>query len=327
MFGILTAGIAIGNLIGGWSMRRMSLRMVAVLSLAVVAGGCALASQARGPILLAGAQMLIGLGVGAFFAPGIKATGLAAGQGRRGLGMGIFGVAFSAGLAAAAFIAARAAAGQWQAAYVVATYCSLVGLVVMALVRLPPSQEPPNRRLAKRALRLPVLIGAVGTISQYGTVGFLTLFAVQAWGFSPIAAAALLAVGRVFSAPGKIAVGTLADRFGGRSVLRGVALLLLVTGLAWSLGPASPAVTVSAVIFVATVSALFPIANLVALERFGEQGAMLGVYRSAQIALGSLGAFLIGFLAERLGLRIILTLSVLLPLALFVLIRQNTQAT
>ncbi|MGH8927065.1 MAG: MFS transporter, partial [Acidimicrobiia bacterium] len=315
-FGVLTADIALGNLIGGRLLRFLPLRAVALSSLAVTAAGCAVASQSTAFSQLIGAQILIGLGVGLFFAPGLKATGLAAGSRRRGLAMGIFGVAFSAGLAAAAFLASQVAETDWRSAFMVAAWACIGGFLVLAFVKLPDSPEPPPSRRGFAPMRLPVLVGTVGTVSQYGTVGFLALFAVSSWGFSPAEAAVLLAVGRVLSAPGKIAVGTIADRFGSRAALRSVALLLLLSGLGWSWVPASPLATGAAVLFVATVSALFPIANLLAFERFGTQGGMLGTYRSAQIALGSLAAFLIGALAEGYGLRPVLIVSVFTPLAL-----------
>jgi MFS family permease len=109
--------------------------------------------------------------------------------------------------------------------------------------------------------------------------------------------------------------------------LRAVVAVLLVSGVGWSLAPASILSTVAAVVFAATVSALFPIANLVAFERFGNQGSMLGTYRSAQIAVGSLAAFLIGILAESQGLRTVLTACVLIPAVLLVPLRESFSVT
>lgn len=324
--GVLTASIAVGNLVGGWSLRTFPLRAVAVTSLAIAGSGCVVASTSESFPLLLLSQAIIGLGVGLFFAPGLKATGLAGGN-RRGLAMGLFGVAFSAGLAAAAFLAARVESADWRDAFVVATWASAFGVVVLLVIRLPNSAEVAGGRGGLGALRLPVMVGTVGTISQYGTVGFLTLFAVTSWGFAPAQAATMLAVSRVLSAPGKIVVGSVADRVGSRATLRAVVLILLVSGIGWSLAPASALSTAAAVVFAATVSALFPIANLVAFERFGNQGSMLGTYRSAQIAVGSVAAFLIGILAESQGLRTVLTACVLIPAVLLVPLRESFPVT
>lgn len=324
--GVLTASIAVGNLVGGWLLRAFPLRAVAVTSLAIAGSGCALASASGGFRLLLLSQGVIGLGVGLFFAPGLKAAGLAGGS-RRGLAMGLFGVAFSAGLAAAAFLASRVGVSDWRDAFVVASWASAIGLVVLLVIRLPNSAEVSGRRGGLAALRLPVMVGTVGTISQYGTVGFLTLFAVTSWGFAPAQAATMLAVSRVLSAPGKIVVGSLADRVGSRATLRAVVLVLLVSGVGWTLAPTSVLSTVAAVVFAATVSALFPIANLVAFERFGNQGSMLGTYRSAQIAVGSVAAFLIGILAESQGLQAVLTACVLIPAVLLVPLRESFPVT
>ena len=326
-FGILTASIALGNLAGGWLLGVLPLRAVAVLSLGIASAGCAFASVSGTFRLLLVSQGAIGLGVGMFFAPGLKAAGLAGGSSRRGLAMGIFGVAFSAGLAAAAFLAARVAPAEWRDAFVVASWACAIGLLVLLIIKLPDAPEVSRKRGGLSAMRLPVMVGTVGTVSQYGTVGFLALFAVTNWGFGPAQAATMLAVSRVLSAPGKIVVGSVADRVGSRVTLRTVVLLLLVTGVGWSLFPPSALTTVAAVIFAATVSALFPIANLVAFERFGGQGSMLGTYRSAQIAVGSLAAFLIGILAESQGLRAVLAVCVLIPAVLLIPLQKPLAVT
>ncbi len=323
MLGVLTADIALGNLAGGWLLRALPLRAVAVLSLAVTSAGCALASASGTFRLLLASQAIIGLGVGMFFAPGLKAAGLAGGSNRRGLAMGFFGVAFSAGLAGAAFLASRVGPNNWREAFVVASWACAGGLVVLLAIKLPDSPEKAGQRGGLGTMRLPVIVGAVGTVSQYGIVGYLALFAVTSWKFSPAEAALMLAASRVLSAPGKIVVGTVADRLGSGATLRTVVLLLLVTGVGWSLPPASAVTTVAAVIFAAAVSALFPIANLVAFEEFGSQGSMLGTYRSAQIAVGSVAAFLIGILAEGQGLRAVLTVCVLIPAILFVPLKKT----
>lgn len=316
VLGVLTAHIAMGNLLGGYLLHRVSARTVAAASLGVAAAGCALAARSTTFPMLVASQALIGLGAGLFFAPGLKAAGLAGGPNRRGLAMGIFGVAFSAGLAVAAYLAAAMAGRDWNGAFAVAGGACAAGLLIVYLVRWPQAPEPPARTGRLRAMRLPVLVGTVGTVSQYGTVGFLALFAVSSWDFTAAAAALLLGAGRVLSVAGKLIVGSAADRFGSLRAVRGVGIVLVATGASWSLLPRSPFTIGAAVLFTATVSALFPIANLVAFERFGDQGAMLGAYRSVQIGIGAAAAFSIGILSDSFGLRPVLTISALVPFVL-----------
>jgi predicted MFS family arabinose efflux permease len=266
-------------------------------------------------------QVLIGLGAGLFFAPGIQAASRLAGSSRRGLAMGIFGAAFSTGLAVAAFVAAAGAGRSWRIAFWVAGIACVVGLVPLAIARLPRVETVAHSRGWSKALGLPVLVGAIGSISQYGTVGFLALYAVSAWGISASGAAVLIAVARVLSVPGKLVVGGAADRFGSAVTLRVVALVLVITGVVWTLLPRSPMVLVSAVLFGAAVSSLFPIANLLAVEQFGGSGDLLGRYRSVQIAIGAAGTSLIGVMAEAVGLRTTLMVSALVPAALLIVRR------
>ena len=73
--------------------------------------------------------------------------------------------------------------------------------------------------------------------------------------------------------------------------------------------------------FAGTVSSLFPIANLLAVERFGRHGGALGAYRSAQIGIGALAGFLIGTIGEHVGLRPVLAVACCAPLLLVWLCR------
>lgn len=171
-------------------------------------------------------------------------------------------------------------------------------------------------------LGMPTAVGTVGSVCQYGTVSFLTTFAVDEWGMSVAAAASLPAVGRVLSIVAKLVSGASADRRGPMASARRTGAVLVVSGLGWSLLPAAWPTYALAAIFAGTVSSLFPIANVLALDRFGQQGGALGLYRSVQIGLGALGSFGVGVLADVVGLRPVLTATTLLPLALFWICRE-----
>jgi hypothetical protein len=67
---------------------------------------------------------------------------------------------------------------------------------------------------------------------------------------------------------------------------------------------------------------LFPIANVLALDRFGGQGGAIGLYRSAQIGVGALTSAVIGVVGHAIGLRPTLAIAVTTP-ALLLLIRSG----
>ena len=71
------------------------------------------------------------------------------------------------------------------------------------------------------------------------------------------------------------------------------------------------------------VSSLGPVANVLAVERFGNDGMALGAYRSVQIALGAAASAIIGLAGEAFGLRPALAIATLAPLALLWICRER----
>jgi predicted MFS family arabinose efflux permease len=320
--GAMTGAIAAGNFVGGYLLARSGSRVTLMTSLLVCVVGCGavvVTGQLTGFLI---GQVLIGLGVGSFFPPGLQAAGFHAGGRRKGLAMGLFGVAFSGGLTIAALLVAIGAELDWRLAFVVAGLLCLLGVVALARTPLPPTPTgPPGgyRRPLRDALGVPVVAGSIASVCQYGTIGFLPTYAVLSWGMSPAMAAVLLAVGRALSVPGKLLGGAASDRFGAHRALVGLGAVLTATGLAWTLLPPVPLVVTAAAVFIATVSAVFPVANVLALEDFGDRGPLLGTFRSVQIGVGAAGAWLVGVAATQVGLTLTLTATVLLPLGLCVL--------
>src|SRR5690606_33304235 len=78
-FGVLTASIAVTNLIGGQLLARLGIRRLLVLGSALTTAGAVVAATAGGFLQLAGAQALIGAGAGISFPAGLAAVGLIAG--------------------------------------------------------------------------------------------------------------------------------------------------------------------------------------------------------------------------------------------------------
>jgi fucose permease len=158
-------------------------------------------------------------------------------------------------------------------------------------------------------------------VCQYGAIPFLTTFAVSEWGLRAGQAAALLAVGRLISILAKLVSGASTDRVGPLVSARRTGLVLCATGLAWVLLPAGWIAYSCAALFAGMVSALFPTANVVAVDRFGAHGPALGAYRSTQIGIGAAAGWLIGRLGETFSLRATLTVAVSVPVLLVVVVR------
>jgi MFS transporter, DHA1 family, inner membrane transport protein len=318
-FGLLAGSIAVANLVGGVLLQRLGSARLVALSAAVTAAGSIVAAMAPSFGVLVAAQLLLGLGAGLFFPAGLQAVAILAGPRRKGFAMGIYGVAFSAGLTLAAVLGAVGAADEWRLAFWVSAGLALIAVAVSASgLRVTAAPRPPGspRVSVSHVLGLATAVGSVGAICQYGAIPFLTTFAVVEWGMAEASAALLLAIGRVVSIVAKLVGGASADRVGPRASVRRTGLVLVATGLAWVLLPAGIVTYGIAAIFAGTVSSLFPAANLLAVERFGQHGTALGAYRSVQVGIGAAAGALIGFVGDAVGLRPTLTIAVLSPLAL-----------
>jgi predicted MFS family arabinose efflux permease len=282
--------------------------------------------------LLAG-QFVLGLGSGLFFASGLRSAAVFAGYRRRGRAMGLFGVAFSAGLALGGVLAALGDVWGWRTSFVVAAVLAALSAAALVLVRVPEEEtgsraaaSASSRRL-REAFGVPVAVGAVAAASQYGTIGFLALYAVGHWGVAPATAALILTAGRVLSVPAKLVAGNASDSAGALPTARRIALALAVLGACWTLLP-GPALTVwAALLFIACVGALGPLANVLALERLESRAEFLGAFRAAQIGLASLTAVLLGAGAELVGLRpTVVVAAVTIPASLLLVGRSQRRA-
>jgi len=327
-FALLAASVAVGNVAGGFVLTHAGPRTGAGVGLVIAAAGALIAAGAgsTGPFLAA--QTLMGGGSGIFFASGLSAAATLAGERRRGLAMGFFGIAFSGGLATAAVLAALGSVHGWRVAFAGSAGVSVVALLAVLVVAMPSRPERIRGAGAdwRRALGAPLAVGGTAAASQYGTISFLPTFAVVTWGISPVAAALMLAAARVLSVPSKLVAGHGSDRLGARATAGAIGLVLAIAGIAWTLAPAFAIGLVPAVVFAAAVSGLGPVANVLALEAFGQRGTMLGLFRSMQIALGAGLSALIGVCASWFGLRPTLAVAAALPLGLALLARRAGRA-
>ena len=136
------------------------------------------------------------------------------------------------------------------------------------------------------------------------------------------AAALLLAAGRTLSVPAKAVAGHLSDRIGPLATTGHLGIALAASGVAWVVAPDGRWGAVPAVALVAAVSAVFPIANVLAFHELGDRGPLLGAFRSVQMGAGAVAAAAIGAGAQAHGLRPALLASLAAPTLLVALSRR-----
>jgi predicted MFS family arabinose efflux permease len=320
-FAVLTGSIAAASIGGGMLLHRLPATRVIQLALACTAAGSVVAALAHHPAPFLAAQALIGVGAGTFFAGGVFAAGSLAGERHRGRAMATFGVAFSGGLTLGALFAALGDRTGWRLAFWLAAGLSVVAAVLVGLVRDVPASDTsgPVWSGFRAVAGVPTFVGVVGAVAQYGTVVFLPAFAVKEWGWSGGAAAVLLAASRLLSVGAKLAAGYGADRIGARPTAAVTGVGLAAAGAAWTLLPWPVVAAPLAAVFAAATSGLFPLANVMAFESFGRQGSVLGTFRAVQMGAGALAGAGIGALAAVVGLRPVLAMVAITPLALVAL--------
>ena len=327
MFAVLSGSVAVGGLAGGFAIRRLGPRAGVAIALVVVAAGAVLSAAARSEATLLAGQAVLGFGSGAFFAPGLRSAAELAGA-RRGLAIGIFGVAFSGGVARAGLLAALGEAWGWRATFVAAAALAALVAVACAFARLPVSLPAPtgSTSFPLRAAVAPVAVGGAAAAMQYGAVAFLPLFAVHAWDVAPGTAALVITVSRLLSVPAKLVSGNAADREGSVRLARRLGVGLAVLGLGWTVAPWPAVAIVAAVVFGAFVAALGPVANVLALDAFEGRTQLLGAFRSVQIGFGALTSALIGAGAALFGLQAALVVVAVAIPGVLVTLGRGTQA-
>lgn len=320
-FAVLASSIAATNLVSGLLLRWMPANRVIVLALVASALGGAAAAGASVPWQFFGAQVLLGAGAGLLYPAAIMSIGIFAGPRRRGFAMGVFGVFFSGGLTLAAALAALGTRVDWRVSFVIGTVLAVVAAIGVWPIAGAPRSDLEGSLFAglRDVLGLPTAVGVIGGVSQYATVSFFPVFAVTVWGVSDARAAAFLAVGRVLSIPAKLVSGSLADRHGPVQAARLTGLALALFGVAWALLPWVPAAAAGGIGFTAGVSGLFPLANVLAFERVGRSGGALGAFRSLQLGAGAVAGFVLGAVADGVGLRPTVAVVTLVPIALVAL--------
>lgn len=323
-FGLLAASIAAANLVGGAVLGKFGPKRMMLAGLAATTAGAVFAALTQGFGGLVAAQVLLGIGAGLYFPAGLQAIPVVSDPKRRGFYMGIYGVAFSGGLTVAALLGAIGAASGWRLAFwVTAALAGAAFVATLAIDLGQPGRTPVSIRFPLRVLTgMPIFVGGLATICQYGALPFLTTFATAQWGLSAGQAATLLLIGRLISIVAKLTAGAGMDRNGPLVSARRTGLLLTALALGWTLLPAGWITYGCAALFAGAVSSLGPIANILAVDHFGSHGPSLGAFRSLQIGIGAVAGWLVGHFGELIGLRTTLVVASLVPVLLVIVLHR-----
>jgi MFS family permease len=315
----LTIAIGVANLVGGWMGTRHGDRAAVRLSAALVAVGCGVSGAAPGLAVLLLGQIVTGLGVGLFFGPGLALIGRMYVR-SRGRAIASYGLAYSLGLAAAAF-STEAGASGWRAIF----FATAVGSGVLAFLApdLPDAvaDVPPTAaslwaetrsHLTAPGYRLALLVGVVAGTNHYVIAG-LTPEHFVARGAALGLAAGLVGAGRLASVGGKVIAGRLFDRHGGRRTVQVVVAATIVSGLLLLVPPGRIGL-IAVVPFVCTTAMLFPVSNAVVIAALpGRTTWGVGVYRCVLVGAASLCAGLVSLALTATSTTVVMVGALAIP--------------
>jgi MFS family permease len=250
-------GVLLTLILWGAAVDRWGERLILVTGLVVAVVGALLSIAATGYIALALAFALCGVGAAATSATSGRVVIGWFPVEKRGLAMGLRQMALPLGMAAGALVVPPlTAGGDIAPALVVAAVVVAVAAVASLLFIVNPPRptravdaegRPANPYRGDATLLRIHLVSALLVVPQYVlvTFGLVWLIADQQW--DPVAAGIVVAAAQLLGAGGRVLVGILSDRVGGRLrplrwvALAGIPLLLLTAGagaLHWAPGVA-----------------------------------------------------------------------------------------
>jgi MFS family permease len=315
----LTIAIGVANLLGGWMGTRHGDRAAVRLSAALVAIGAGVSGAASSLGVLLLGQVVTGLGVGLFFGPGLALIGRMYVR-SRGRAIASYGLAYSLGLAGAAFSTQVGASG-WRAVFFATAISS--GILAFVVPALPDATEPvrptptslwreTKEHLSSPGYRLALLVGVVAGTNHYVVAG-LTPEHFVSRGVALGLAAGLVGAGRLASVGGKVIAGRLFDRHGGRRTVQVVVAATIVSGLLLLLPPGR--IGLLAVIpFVCTTAMLFPVSNAVVIAALpGRTTWGVGVYRCVLVGAASACAGLVSLALMATSTTVVMIAALVIP--------------
>jgi predicted MFS family arabinose efflux permease len=313
----LTVSIGIFNLIGGaLGYQSGDRRIVRAAALALAVGTFVSGSASSFLALLVG-QIVVGAGSGLFFGPGLASISRMYTT-TRGRAIASYGLAYSVGLALAAF---SASAGQaaWRWMFFVTGAAALVAAVFAPhLVEAQSTQIPPllpslRSYLGSPLYRMSLVTGAVAGTTSYVINGFTpTLFDDRGATLGIITA--LIGIGRLTSAGGKYLSGWLFDKIGGPQAARLIMTAITVLGLAQVLPPYQIG-ALFIIPFVCATAMLFPVSNALSAAALPERSSWgMGVYRAALVLASAVVSGIVTVLLHFFSLDAVMVAALAVPL-------------
>ena len=313
----LTVSIGLFNLVGGaLGYRTGDRRVVRMAALALAIGTFLSGAASSYGGLLAG-QILVGAGSGLFFGPGLASISRMY-TATRGRAVASYGLAYSLGLALAAFAASTGQAG-WRWAFWITAGASLVLAVVAPSLQEAEDGKPAPLLSSLRAYlhlplyRMSLVTGVVAGTTHYVIIGFTpTLFIGR--GASLAVITALIGVGRLVSAGGKFLGGWMFDRLGGPHTARLIMIAIVVLGIPELTMPYRIGAALI-IPFVCVTAMLFPVSHALsvgALPARASWGA--GVYRAVLVGSAAVISGVVSVLLQFLPLGTVMVGTLAVPL-------------
>lgn len=322
--GITVAGTLISSILQplvGFLSDRRSLSWLLVFGPLLAGLGLGLSGNLPSYGLILLAILTSAVGVAAFHPEAYRYANYYSGT-QTATGMGIFSVGgtlgYSMGPLLLTFLVLQGGlpATVWMGvpAALIATYY-LFQQSRLRSVRTAQQHSPQQRGKTNwPALSLLLSVIVLRSMSYYCLSTFVPLYLISARGFSTPVANSALTVMSVGSIGGALLSGPIADRFGRRRVLFGMALVISFSIFLFVFSASALAFPLLGLAS-AALSASFTISMVLGQDYGrGNLGLASGLTVGLAVGMGGLSAPLFGFLADRLGLATILPAVAILPL-------------
>lgn len=317
LIAVLTVCIGVANVAGGWVGSRWSDRLAVRLAAALLSVGAATSGAASGISLLFLGQALIGLGSGLFFGPGLALIGRMYVK-TRGRAIASYGLAYSIGLALAAF-SSNVGVELWRTVFfVTAVLSGAFAVVTPHLVEAEAGAPGGFFDAAIRYLKTPmyqtaVMTGVAAGTTHYVIIG-LTPEHFVGRGAQLALVTGLVGAGRIASIGGKYLSGWSVDRIGGQRT----AVILLLTGVGFGalvLLPPGRLGLWAVAPFVCVTAMLFPVSNSIVVEALPARASWgAGLYRAVLMLASALCAAMVSVALRTTTTMTVMIFALAIPL-------------
>lgn len=293
LIAVLTLCIGLANVGGGWVGSSWGDRRAVQLAAVLIAAGSAISGLANGIHLLFVGQALSGLGGGLFFGPGLAIVGRMYLE-NRGRAIATYGLAYSLGLAVAAF-SSNVGIELWRSVFLVTAVLS-AGFAVASPHLVEAEGDPPGRLLRQArdylqhpGYRMAVVTGIAAGTTHYVVIGLTPEHFVDR-GVGLALVTGLIGAGRLASVGGKFVSGWGVDRIGGARIAVLLLVAVFVLGSVVVLPPGRTGLWAVAP-FVCITAMLFPVSNSIVVTSLPPRASWgVGIYRAALMLASALCA-------------------------------------